>query len=48
MPCVTNGNTNSPTLMMAEKLGDVISGVDPLPVIDAEVWQNPNYATGQR
>ena len=36
MPTVTNGNTNCPTLMIAEKLSDAIPGKPPLPRIDAE------------
>ncbi len=48
MPFVTNGNTNARTLMIAEKLSDVVLGCQPLPRIDAEVWQNPNRETEQR
>ena len=48
MPVVTNGNTNSPTIMIAEKLSDSILGNPALPKIEAKIWKNPNYETAQR
>ncbi|WP_386625688.1 choline dehydrogenase [Sulfitobacter geojensis] len=47
-PRITNGNLNAPSIMVGEKVSDMLLGLDPLARSNDEPWNHPDWETAQR
>mgnify|MGYP003322598078 FL=1 len=47
-PTIPNGNLNGPTIMLAEKMADVVLGKIPLKAMNNDVWIDPSWKKTQR
>ena len=47
-PRITNGNHNAPSIMVGEKVSDLLLGRDPLARANDEPWIHPDWRTAQR
>lgn len=47
-PRITNGNLNAPSIMVGEKIADLVLGKPPLPPSNHTPWNHPDWETAQR
>uniref|UniRef100_UPI003BAAC45B choline dehydrogenase n=1 Tax=Stappia sp. TaxID=1870903 RepID=UPI003BAAC45B len=47
-PQITNGNLNGPSIMVGEKIADLVMGKDPLPASNQQPWIHPDWRSSQR